>query len=120
MAIQASRPADDVVARTEPLPIPGLGLLPVNAYPVRASSRCSATAACPPPGWISCKPSSQIGSAHVRWINLMHPDRDHRGSLMQILGAAPNGHLITTFLGQGMINVLLQWRKHDDIDDWWL
>jgi flavorubredoxin len=49
----------------------------------------------------------------------MHPDRDHSGSLMEILGAAPNAHLITTFLGQGMIKVLLQWRKHDGIDDWW-
>jgi hypothetical protein len=87
--------------------------------PYEPSSRCSATAACPPRGRISCKPSSQIGPAHVRWINLMHPDRDHSGSLIEILGAAPNAHLITTFLGQGMIKVLLQWRKHDGIDDWW-
>jgi flavorubredoxin len=33
----------------------------------------------------------------------MHPDRDHSGSLMEILGAAPNAHLITTFLGLGIL-----------------
>jgi flavorubredoxin len=36
MTIHVANPADDVVALTDVLPIPGLGFLPVNAYLVRA------------------------------------------------------------------------------------
>jgi flavorubredoxin len=91
----------------------------VNLYPVRAEQPLLVDSGLPTSRRISWKPSSRIEPADVRWINLMHPDRDHTKSQIQILGAAPNAHLITTFLGQGMIKVLLQWRKHDDIDDWW-
>ena len=36
---------------------------------------------------------------------LTHPDRDHTGSLMQILEAAPQARLVTTFLGLGILSI---------------
>ena len=99
MAIQVSGLADDVVALAHALPISGSRRSMLTWY--EPSSRCSSTAACPPPGRISCKPWSQIEPADVRWINLTHPDRNHVGSLLGVLGAAPNAHLITTFLRPG-------------------
>jgi hypothetical protein len=63
------------------------------------SPRRSSTTTGPRPGRISW---SQIQPADSRWINLMHPDGDHSGSLMEILGAAPNAHLITKSLGLGI------------------
>jgi len=51
---------------------------------------------------------SKIEPADLRWIYLTHPDRDHTGSLMEILTAAPNARLITTFLGVGILSMEYQ------------
>ena len=111
MAIQVSGLADDVVALAHALPIPGLGFSPVNAYLVRAEQPLLVDSGLPAsrPDFLQALVADR--AADVRWINLTHPDRNHAGSLLGVLGAAPNAHLITTFLGRGMIKVLLQWRK---------
>ena len=41
--------------------------------------------------------------AEVRWIWLTHPDRDHTGGLFNLLEAAPQARLITTFIGAGIM-----------------
>jgi glyoxylase-like metal-dependent hydrolase (beta-lactamase superfamily II) len=46
-----------------------------------------------------------IDPADLRWIYLTHPDRDHTGSLQQVLDAAPNARIITTFLGMGILGI---------------
>ena len=51
---------------------------------------------------------SQIEPADLRWIYLTHPDRDHTGSLMEILDAAPAARLVTTFLGLGILSLEYQ------------
>jgi hypothetical protein len=48
---------------------------------------------------------NQIDPADLRWIYLTHPDRDHTGSLMEILEAAPQAQLVTTFLGMGILSM---------------
>jgi Metallo-beta-lactamase superfamily len=109
MTIHVANPADDVVALTGVLPIPGLGFLPVNAYLVQAEQPLLVDSGLPGSRadflqalW------SQIEPADLRWIYLTHPDRDHTGSLMEVLTAAPNARLITTFLGLGILSMEYQ------------
>ena len=109
MAIRVSTPADDVVALTDVAPIPGLGFLPVNAYLVRAEQPLLVDSGLPTsrPDFVRAL-WSQIEPADLRWIYLTHPDRDHTGSLMEILETAPDARLITTFLGLGILSLEYQ------------
>jgi flavorubredoxin len=103
MVIHVSTPADDVVALTDVIPIPGLGFLPANAYLVHAEQPLLVDSGLPTsrPDFLQAL-WSYIDPADLRWIYLTHPDRDHTGSLMEILEAAPAARLITTFLGLGI------------------
>ena len=109
MAIHVSSPADDVVALTDVQTIPGLGFLPVNAYVVHAEQPLLVDSGLPTsrPDFLQAL-WSQIEPADLRWIYLTHPDRDHTGSLMEILHAAPAARLITTFLGLGILTLEYQ------------
>ena len=49
---------------------------------------------------------NEIDPADLRWIYLTHPDRDHTGSLMEVLQAAPAaGAVVTTFIGLGILSL---------------
>jgi glyoxylase-like metal-dependent hydrolase (beta-lactamase superfamily II) len=109
VAIRLSSPADDVVALADVLPIPGLGFLPVNAYLVRAEQPLLVDSGLPGSRTNFLQALwSQIEPDDLRWIYLTHPDRDHTGSLMEILKTAPNARLITTFLGLGILTMEYQ------------
>ena len=62
MTIHVANPADDVVALTDVLPIPGLGFLPVNAYLVRAEQPLLVDSGLPGSGRISFKRSGRRSS----------------------------------------------------------
>ncbi len=47
---------------------------------------------------------SRIDPQDVEWIWLTHPDRDHTGSLFDLLDAAPRARVITTFVGAGIMS----------------
>jgi hypothetical protein len=49
--------------------------------------------------------SSVIEPSELRWIWLTHPDRDHMGALFDILAAAPEARLVTTFAAAGYLTV---------------
>jgi glyoxylase-like metal-dependent hydrolase (beta-lactamase superfamily II) len=101
-----SRPAPDVVALSDVVPIPGLGFLPVNAYVLQAAEPVVVDT-----GLRASRPEflrelwSLVDPADVRWIYLTHPDRDHTGSVFDILDAAPEARLVTTFLGMGLLSL---------------
>ncbi|MFL6026455.1 MAG: MBL fold metallo-hydrolase [Friedmanniella sp.] len=105
-AMYVARPAADVVALTDVAPIPGLGFLPVNAYLLEAEQPLLIDTGLPTSQadflealWSHVEPDD------LRWIYLTHPDRDHTGSLMKILEAAPSARLVTTFLGMGILTL---------------
>jgi len=104
--MHVSRPAPDVVALGDATPIPGLGFLPVNAYVLHAEQPVLVDSGLP-----ASRPEflealwDQIDPSDLRWVYLTHPDRDHTGSLMDILAAAPTARLVTTFLGMGILSI---------------
>lgn len=104
--MHVSHPAPDVVALSDAAPIPGLGFLPVNAYVLHAEQPMLIDTGLP----TSRADFQQTLWSHVepddlRWIYLTHPDRDHAGSLLEILAAAPSARLVTTFLGLGILTL---------------
>ncbi|MFD0904733.1 MBL fold metallo-hydrolase [Actinomadura sediminis] len=101
-----SHPAPDVTALTDAVPLPGIGFLPVNAHLLHAEQPVlvdtglrAASAEFLDVLW------SLVDPADLRWIYLTHPDRDHTGSVFEILEAAPSARLVTTFLGMGLLSL---------------
>ena len=45
-----------------------------------------------------------LDPADVRWIWLTHPDRDHTGGIFDLLAAAPEARVVTTFVGAGILS----------------
>ena len=104
--MRVHQPAPDVTALSDVAEIPGLGYLPINAYVLHATepvlidtgqpiSRAEFLEAL----WSAVDPDD------LRWIYLTHPDRDHTGALAEVLAAAPNARLVTTFLGFGITSI---------------
>jgi flavorubredoxin len=89
------------------LPVPGAGILPVNAFLVRATQPLLVDT-----GLASLKAdfmnrlSQLINPEDLRWIWLTHTDPDHVGNLVDILNAAPQARVVTTFLGMGKMGLL--------------
>src|SRR5262245_28911834 len=82
--------------------VPALGVVPINAFLLRSAE----------PALIDTGPiylgkaffdaiRNAIDLRTLRWIVLTHDDPDHIGSLRQLLDAAPQAKLVTTFLGLG-------------------
>jgi glyoxylase-like metal-dependent hydrolase (beta-lactamase superfamily II) len=88
-------------------PIPGLGVLPVNAFLIKA----------PEPVLIDTGLAA-LHSAFMEnlrelidlkdlcWIWLTHTDADHVGNLEAVLAEAPRARVVTTFLGMGKLGLL--------------
>ena len=97
-----------VAAETESLtsyfPIPGYGVLPVNAFLIRATQPVLVDT-----GLAALREEfmqnlrSVIALNDLRWIWLTHTDSDHLGNLEAVLAEAPNARLVTTFLGMGKL-----------------
>ena len=104
--MHVSRPAPDVISLTDAAAIPGLGVLPVNAYVLQAEQPVLIDTGLPVsrPDFLDSL-WSVIDPADLRWIYLTHPDRDHTGSLGQVLAAAPQAKLVTTFMGMGIASL---------------
>jgi flavorubredoxin len=87
-------------------PIPGLGILPVNAFVLKAAQPVLVdTGLVPLSEEFMEKLSSVIDPADLRWLWLTHTDQDHIGSLWRVLEAAPKLRIITTYLGVGKMSL---------------
>lgn len=100
-------PAPDTEALVSYLPVPGLGVLPVNAFVVRAREPMlvdTGLAALEKEFMSSLR--AVIDPAELRWIWLTHTDPDHVGNLRAVLDEAPRARVVTTYLGMGKMNML--------------
>ncbi len=86
--------------------IPGFGLLPVNAFVLKAAEPVLVdTGVMAESEDFMSALKSAIDLDDLRWIWLTHTDFDHIGSLQQILDEAPQVRVITTFLGVGIMSL---------------
>jgi flavorubredoxin len=98
--------APDIDVITIPYPIPILGLVPINAFVLRAAEPVLVDT-----GHVRGKDEfmpalkSLIDPSELRWLWLTHTDFDHIGSLQQILDEAPQVRVITTFLATGIMSL---------------
>ena len=89
------------------LPVPGMGVLPVNSYlmagrePVLVDTGLSALADDFLAALESC-----VDPLDLRWIWLSHTDPDHIGNLRRVLDIAPNATVVTNFLGAGKMGIM--------------
>jgi flavorubredoxin len=87
-------------------PIPGFGILPVNAFVLKAAEPVLVdTGLVPLSDEFMEKLSSVIDPGDLRWLWLTHNDQDHIGSLQRVLEEAPKLRVITTFLGVGKMSL---------------
>lgn len=100
------RAAPDIDVLPSYFPIPGLGILPMNAFVLRAAEPVLVDAGL---GLLADefmeKLSSVIDPSKLRWLWLTHTDQDHIGSLWRVLEEAPKLRVITTYLGVGKMSL---------------
>ncbi|NBE54389.1 MBL fold metallo-hydrolase [Streptomyces boluensis] len=103
MPVHKIRP--DVSVLSDSLEVPGIGHLPVNAFVLLASQPVVVDTGLglPDRNFLETL-GSVLDPADVRWIWLTHPDRDHTGGIFDLLDAAPEARLVTTFLGVGIMS----------------
>jgi len=98
--------AADTVSLTSYLPVPGFGILPVNAFVVHGAQPMlvdTGLAALREPFLETLR--STIDPEDLRWIWLTHTDPDHFGNLAAVLDLAPHARVITTYLGMGKMGL---------------
>lgn len=100
------RVAPDIDVVPAYFPIPGLGILPVNAFVLKAAEPVLVdTGLVPLSAEFMEKLSSVIDLKALRWLWLTHSDQDHIGSLQRVLKEAPKLRIITTYLGVGKMSL---------------
>ncbi|MEV6650025.1 MBL fold metallo-hydrolase [Streptomyces sp. NPDC051219] len=87
------------------LEVPGIGYLPVNAFVLHAAQPVVVDTglSLPDRNFLEAL-GSVLDPADVRWIWLTHPDRDHTGGLFDLLAAAPEARVVTTFIAAGIMS----------------
>jgi len=104
---EAARVTEDTDRLTAYAPLPGLGLLPVNAFLIHATEPVLVdTGLAAQRGSFMQALSGVIDPADLRWIWVTHMDADHIGNLQAVLDAAPDARLVTTYLGMGKAGLL--------------
>lgn len=87
------------------LPVPGVGRLPVNAMVLRGKEPMILdTLAIVHREYFLEEVFNIVEPEDVRWLFLSHEDRDHSGSIMEVLARCPNAKLVTNFLGLGKLH----------------
>src|SRR5918998_319567 len=88
--------APDVHVFPANLPMPGVGVLPVNAYLVMAEEPVLIDTGIGVDGDDFIAAVSSIIDPHkLKWVWLTHDDADHTGSIQRVMELAPNATLVT-------------------------
>lgn len=88
------------------VPLPGLGMLPVNAYLIHARQPVlvdTGLAALGDDFMHALR--ALIDPAALRWIWITHCDADHIGNLRSVLKEAPQARIVTNYLGVGKLGL---------------
>jgi flavorubredoxin len=96
----------DIEVITSDVTIPGLGLIPVNAFVIKGSEPILVDT-----GTVIDRDAymdglrSVIDPEELRWLWLTHTDFDHIGNLTRLLDEQPQLRVITTYLGVGIMSL---------------
>lgn len=86
------------------MPVPGFGVLPVNAFVIRAAQPVLVdTGLAALADQFITDLETVIDPRDLRWIWITHTDADHTGNLNRVLELAPNARLVTTFMGKAKL-----------------
>jgi flavorubredoxin len=100
--------APDIEVITSNFPIPGYGVVPINAFVIKGSEPILVdTGAVVESPEFMLALRAVIDPTELRWLWLTHTDFDHMGSLHQLLAENPRLRVITTFLGVGIMSLSL-------------
>jgi hypothetical protein len=99
------RVGSDVTVLNDHLEVPGIGFLAINAFVLHAAEPVVIdTGLGLPDRNFVADLSTVLDPKDVRWIWLTHPDRDHTGGLFDLLEAAPQARVVTTYVGMGIMS----------------
>lgn len=88
------------------LPVPGFGVLPVNAFVIHAAEPVLVdTGLAALREDFLARLRAVIDPADLRWIWITHTDPDHLGNLAAVLTDAPQARIVTTYLGMGKMGL---------------
>jgi flavorubredoxin len=104
--ITTYRASPDIDVLTTSFPIPGFGLVPINAFVLHGAEPILVdTGTVIDSDEFMATLRSVIDPADLQWIWLTHTDFDHIGSLPRLLSDNPQLRVITTFLGVGIMSL---------------
>jgi hypothetical protein len=96
---------DHVTVLADQMEVPGFGHIPVNAFVLHAAEPVVVDTGLGLPDRDFVRDLAEVlDPATVAWIWLTHPDRDHTGGLFDLLDAAPDARVVTTFGGVGVLS----------------
>jgi flavorubredoxin len=105
----ARKVTEDIHVLPSYFPVPGLGLIPVNGYVIKAQQPVLVdTGLSADHDAYLEQLRSVIDPADLKWLWLTHPDADHLGSIDTLLAENHDLRLITTFLGFGILSLSRQ------------
>lgn len=89
------------------MPLPGLGVLPVNTFLIHGSEPILIdTGLAALRDEFLAALARSIDPEDLRWIYITHTDADHIGNLGRVLDLAPKARVVTTYLGMGKLSML--------------
>lgn len=100
------RAAPDTISLRSYAPLPGFGIVPVNAFVLKAREPVlidTGMAALHDDFMRELR--SVIDPGALRWIWLTHMDADHVGNLRAVLAEAPRARVVTNYLGMGKMGL---------------
>jgi len=89
------------------VPVPGLGVLPINAFVLHARQPMlidAGVVALADPTLAAVREAIDLSA--LSYVYLTHTDPDHVGCLRRLLDEAPHVRLVTTFLGMGKLGLI--------------
>ena len=104
--LESRNVAPDITSLVSYIPIPGYGVLPVNAFVIHAQQPILVDT-----GLASLRSEfmqelrSVIDPKELRWIWITHADMDHLGNFEAVLAEAPNARVVTTYIGMAKMGL---------------
>lgn len=98
--------APETISLNAYMPVTGFGVLPVNAFVIRAAQPVLVdTGLATLSDQFITDLEMVIDPRDLQWIWITHADADHTGNLRKVLELAPNARLVTTYLGMGKLGM---------------